>query len=96
MWHQKSHRCAVSAGHSDGHDSFWGGRRGKRDDRSNKSTEISRMGPGVLGRRGGSVAVARAVHRKVRLSPNISEPHHLGQREGLFPKSVTQYYAMPC
>lgn len=30
------------------------------------------MGPDVLVRRGGSVAVARAVHRKMRLSPNTS------------------------
>lgn len=59
-------------GHSHGHVSVWGDRRGKRDDGSNKATGISRMGPDVLVRRGGSVAVARAVHRKMRLSPNAS------------------------
>lgn len=64
-WHQKICRCAAGVGHSQGHVPVWGGRKGKRDDGSHKSTDISRMGPDMLVRRGRSVAVARAVHRKM-------------------------------
>lgn len=81
---------------TDGYGPFWGDRRGKRDDRSNKSTEVIRMGPDVLRRRGGSEAAARGVRRKMQLSPNTSQPRHSGQRGGLFPKSARQYCAMPC
>lgn len=71
-WHQKSCRCTAGVVHSQGCVPIWGGRKGKRDDGSHKSSVISRMGPDMLVRRGNSVAVARAVHRKMWVSPNTS------------------------